>query len=75
MTYRRSAAFRPRVTRLRVLRSGWGRFTTETVTLSDLGRGEADESAGLDPLDLDEILDQGDEDAETGLPYGRERRN
>ena len=75
MTYRRFAAFRPRVTRLRVLRRGWGRFTAEEVTITDLGLGEPDESGGLDPLDLEEILDLDDEDAETGLPYARERRN
>jgi hypothetical protein len=75
MTYRRFAAFRPHVTRLRVLRSGWGRFTTEEVTLADLGLGEPDEPDGRGPLDIDEILDLDDEDAETGLRYGRERRN
>jgi hypothetical protein len=75
VTYRRFAAFRPHVTRLRVLRRGWGRFATEEVTLADLGLGEPDETDGREPLDIDDILDLDDEDAETGLPYGRERRN
>jgi len=71
---RRSAAFRPRVTRLRVLRRGWGRFTTEEVTIGDLDT-ERTPCGGGTVLDLDEILDVDDEDAETGLPYGRERPN
>lgn len=74
MIIRRSAAFRPRVTRLRVLRRGWGRFTTEEVTIGDLDT-ERTPSGGGTVLDLDEILDVDDEDAETGLPYGRERPN
>jgi len=69
---RRSAAFRPRVTRLRVLRRGWGRFTTEEVTIGDLDT-EQTRSADGTVLDVDEILDIDDEDAETGLPHGRER--
>jgi len=74
VSIRQSAAFRPRVTRLRVLRRGWGRFTTEEVTIGDLDT-EQTPPAGGTVLDLDEILDVDDEDAETGLPYGRERPN
>ncbi len=74
MIIRRSAAFRPRVTRLRVLRRGWGRFTTEEVTIGDLDTGQTP-SAGGTVLEIDEILDVDDEDAETGLPHGRERPN
>jgi hypothetical protein len=57
-----------------VLRRGWGRFTTEEVTIGDLDT-EPTPSAGGTVLDLDEILDVDDEDAETGLPYGPERPN
>ena len=74
MIIRRSAAFRPRVTRLRVLRRGWGRFTTEEVTIGDLD-AEQTRSAGGTVLEIEEILDVDDEDAETGLPHGRERPN
>ena len=79
---RHGASFRTRVTRLRLLKRGWGQFTAETVTLVDL---EFDESEQwYRNIDLNEIIDQGDpkeildlddEDAETGLPYGRERPN
>jgi len=71
---RRGPAFTPRVTRLRVLRRGWGRFTTEEVTIGDLDPDEPDTSEGT-VSDLDDILDLDDEDAETRLPYGRERLN
>ena len=71
----RRRAFSPRVTRLRVLRRGWGLFTAETVRIADLDPDEADQSAGRSELDLDEILDLDDEGAETGLPYGRKRPN
>lgn len=67
------AAFRTRVTRLRLRRRGWGQFTAETVTLVDLDL-EGEQSAVHD-FDQNEILDLDDEDAETGLPYGRERPN
>lgn len=70
---RLGASFRTRVTRLRLLKRGWGRFTAETVTLVDLDL-EGEQSAVHD-FDQNEILDIDDEDAETGLPYGRERPN
>jgi hypothetical protein len=61
------------VTRLRVLRRGWGRFTAEEVTLVDL------DSQGAGPVasevDLEDVLDLDDEDAEAGLPYGQKRPN
>jgi len=69
----RGSTFRPRVTRLRVLRRGWGRFTAETVTIADLDPTAGAE--GVEVIDVTEILDLDDEDAETGLPYGRERPN
>lgn len=71
----RRGAFRPRITRLRVLRRGWGRFTTEEVSIADLDPDEADLTGEGSVLDLDDILDLDDEDAETGLPDGRERPN
>jgi hypothetical protein len=71
---RRSAGFGPRVTRLRVLRRGWGRFATEEVTIGDLDTTQTPSNGGT-VLDLDEILDVDDEDADTGLPYERERPN
>ena len=72
---RRRGAITPRVTRLRVLSRGWGRFTTETVTIADVDLDEVDDSGGRSELDGDGILDLDDEDAETGLPHGRERPN
>jgi hypothetical protein len=56
-----------------VLRRGWGRFTAETVTIADLDPTQPAETRG--EFDDTEILDLDDEDAETGLPYGRERPN
>jgi hypothetical protein len=67
-------SFRPQVTRLRLLRGGWGRFTEEIVTFGDPDPLERVEP-GVRVVELDEILDLDDEDAETGLPYGRERPN
>lgn len=71
---RRGASFRTRVTRLRLLRrGGWGQFRAETVTLVDLDLdGEQSETH---EFDVNDILDLDDEDAETGLPYERERPN
>ena len=71
--YRRFAAFRPHVTRLRVLRRGWGRFIAEEVTIADVDLGEPLES-GENPSSI-EILDVDGEDADARLPYGRERLN
>jgi hypothetical protein len=51
----------------------WGQFTTETVTLVDSRFDEGVQWSRS--IDVDEILDLDDEDAETGLPYGRERSN
>jgi hypothetical protein len=73
--YRRLAAFRPHATRLRVLRGGWGRFITEEVTIAGVDMGGPLESGETTELELTEILDLDDEDAETGLPDGRERLN
>ena len=73
--YRRLAVFRPHVTRLRVLRRGWGRFITEDVTIAGVDLGAPLESGERTQLELTEILDVDDEDAETGLPDGRERLN
>ncbi len=70
---RLGASFRTRVTRLRLLKRGWGQFTAETVTLVDLDL-EGEQSAVHD-FDQNEILDIDDEEAEMGLPYGRERPN
>lgn len=76
---RHGASFRTRVTRLRLLkRGGWGQFRAETVTLVDRDReGEQSETHEFEVNDILEvdILDLDDEDAETGLPYGRERPN
>ena len=76
---RHGASFRTRVTRLRLLkRGGWGQFRAETVTLVDLDvEGEQSETHAFEVNDMFEvdILDLDDEDAETGLPYGRERSN
>lgn len=72
---RRSAAFRPRVTRLRVLRRGWGQFTAEEVTFADVNPAMPGQIEGGSELDLNEILDLDDEEAEMGLAYGRERPN
>jgi hypothetical protein len=73
------ASFRTRVTRLRLLsRGGWGEFRAETVTLVDREQdGEQSETHEFEVNDVFEvdILDLDDEDAETGLPYGRERPN
>jgi hypothetical protein len=63
------------VTRLRVLRRGWGKFTAENVTVHVDPRTTAEARSGTDEIDLTESLDLDDEDAETGLPYGRERPN
>jgi hypothetical protein len=71
---RLGAAFRTRVTRLRLLKRGWGQFTAETVTLVDLDVDESERS-GVRVIDLTEIVELDEEDAETGLPYGRERLN
>jgi hypothetical protein len=70
---RPGAPFRTRVTRLRLLRRGWGQFTAETVTLVDLDLDDGEQ--WYRNINLNEILDLDDEDAETGLPYGRERPN
>ena len=76
---RPGASFRTRVTRLRLLRrGGWGQFRAETVTLVDLDlAGEQSEIQFEvnDIREVNDILDLDDEDAETGLPYGRERTN
>lgn len=76
---RPGAPFRTRVTRLRLLRRGWGQFRAETVTLVDLDlEGEQSETHEFevnDILEVHDILDLDDEDAETGLPHGRERPN
>jgi hypothetical protein len=61
------------VTRLRVLRRGWGRFTAEEVTLVDLD-SQGTRSAASE-LDVDEVLDPDDEYAETGPTYRRKRPN
>jgi hypothetical protein len=66
-------SFRTRVTRLRLLRRGWGQFATETVTLVDLDLER--EQSEIHEFEIDDIRDLDDEDAETGLPRGRERRN
>lgn len=73
--YRRFAAFRPHATRLRVLGRGWGQFIAEEVTIAGVDLGEPLESGDRPEPELTEILDLDDEDAETGLPYGRERLN
>jgi hypothetical protein len=66
-------SFRTRVTRLRLLRRGWGQFATETVTLVDLDlEPEQSEVYGFE---IDDIRDLDDEDAEIGLSRGRERPN
>lgn len=70
---RLGASFRTRVTRLRLLKRGWGQFTAETVTLVD--RDLQGEQSAVHVFDQNEILDVDDEEAETGLPYGRERPN
>jgi hypothetical protein len=67
------ASLRTRVTRLRLLRRGWGQFTAETVTLVDLDFDDGEQ--WYENNDLSEILDLDDEDAETGLPSVRERPN
>ena len=76
---RPGASFRTRVTRLRLLRRGWGQFRAETVTLVDLDldreQSETGEFEVNDIREVNDILDLDDEDAETGLPYGRERPN
>lgn len=70
---RLDASFRTRVTRLRLRRHGWGQFTAETVTLVDLDPEDSEQR--YRDIDQNEVLDIDDEDAETGLPYGRERPN
>jgi hypothetical protein len=70
---RPGASFRTRVTRLRLLRRGWGQFRAETVTLVDLDLEP--EQSEIHEFEVKEILDLDDEDAETGLPYLRERSN
>lgn len=70
---RLGASFRTRVTRLRLLKRGWGQFTAETVTLVDLDL-EGEQSA-IHEFEVNDILEVDDEDAETGLLYGRERPN
>jgi hypothetical protein len=72
--YRRRAISGMYVTRLRVLRRGWGKFTAENVRV-DADPANKAESVVLDEIDLTESLDLDDEDAETGLPFGRERPN
>jgi hypothetical protein len=79
--YRRREISRLHVTRLR-LRRGWGRFKAEEVTVVVGPESEqTDVSSVVDltevrsAIDLVEILDLDDEDAETGLPDGRERPN
>jgi hypothetical protein len=63
------------VTRLR-LRRGWGKFTAEDVCVNlDPNKEESVVSSELDDIDLTDILDLDDEDAETGLPDGQERSN
>jgi hypothetical protein len=69
---RLGASFRTRVTRLRVLRR-WGQFTAETVTLVDADFEDSEQ--WYRNINLNEILDVDDEDAETGMPSGRERPN
>lgn len=69
---RLGAPLRTRITRLRLLKR-WGQFTEETVTLVDSELD--DQPSGIRIVELNEILDLDDEDAETGLPYGRERPN
>lgn len=61
------------VTRLRVLRRGWGWFATEEVTLVDLDSQRARSAASEG--DLEDVVDLDDEGAETRLPYGRKRPN
>jgi hypothetical protein len=76
---RPGASFRTRVTRLRLLSRGWGQFRAETVTLVDLDlegeRSQTREFEVNDILEVNDIPDLDDEDAETGLPYGRDRPN
>jgi len=72
---RRRSPSRPRVTRLRILRRGWGRFTEEIVTIADLDPDEAAGTSVGSVIDVDDILDLDDEDAETGLAYRRDRLN
>lgn len=79
---RRSEISRLHVTRLRVLPRGWGAFKAEDVTVQvDPDREEADVRSAVDltevrsAVHLIELLDLDDEDAEIGLPFGRERRN
>lgn len=70
---KRGELSRMHVTRLRVLGRGWGRFRAENVTVVVAPESEGAEVRSA--IDLIEVLDLDDEDAETGLPYGRERRN
>lgn len=70
---RLGASFRTRVTRLRLLRRGWGQFRAETVTLVDLDLER--EQSEVHEFEINSIPDLDDEDAETGLPRGRDRRN
>ena len=77
----RSEVSRIHVTRLRVLRRGWGAFKAEDVmVMVDPDTEEADVRSAFDLTevrgadDLIDILDL-DDDAETGLPSGRERPN
>lgn len=72
---RRREISRLHVTRLR-LRRGWGKFTAENVAVNvDPNKEESVVRSGLDAIDVTEMLDHDDEDAETGLPDGRERPN
>ena len=72
---RRHEISRLHVTRLR-LRRGWGKFTAENVAVNvDPNKEESVVRSGLDAIDVTEMLDPDDEDAETGLPDGRERPN
>jgi hypothetical protein len=72
---RRREIARLHVTRLR-LRRGWGKFTAENVAVNvDPNKEESVVRSGLDAIDVTEMLDPDDEEAETGLPDGRERPN
>jgi len=53
------------------MRRGWGRFTAEEVTLVDLDSQGA--RSAPSEVDLEEVNDLGDEDAETGPTYRQKR--
>jgi len=72
---RRHEISRLHVTRLR-LRRGWGKFTAENVAVNvDPNKEQSAVRSGLDAIDITELLDPDDEDAEMGLTDGRERPN